>query len=166
MWPPIYLINRDHPTPSLLCSPVMLLPWRLPWGIVISGQLVTLSSKCPSGCKESTFLWPHFWQPLSYAKHLHLCMLIVPLKPWHHHLQVLHQFCGPYLCCGWEFTSMQQPEIALSSGTVLSFLCFWIPVPSWKTSAAHTEGRIKAGAQNLNAFLCQPSWISQLFFTR
>lgn len=165
MWPPIYLINRDHPTPSLLCSPVMLLPWRLPWGIVISGQLVTLSFKCPSGCKESTFLWPHFWQPLSYAKHLHLCMLIVPLKPWHHHLPVLHQFCGPYLCCRWEFTSIAAARNCSLFRHSFIFLMF-LDSSTILKDAAHPEGRIKAGAQNLNAFLCQPSWISQLFFTR
>lgn len=55
--PPIDAIKLPEVilTPSVPGIPLMLFPWKLPQGIVISDQLVTLSFKRPSGCKESAF---------------------------------------------------------------------------------------------------------------
>lgn len=145
----------------------MLVPWRPPWDMVLSGQLVTLSFKYTSGCKKSILFQLHFWQSISYKKHLHLYIV---MKSFEAIDSITSRYSTslvlPTCVVDGSSQALQQPEFALSSGTVLSFLWFWIPVPSLKTPAAHPKGRIKAEAHNLNAILCQPSWISQLFFTR
>lgn len=141
--------------------------WRLPWDIVISGWLVTLYFKYTSGCKESTRLQPHFWQPLFHKRHLHLCMVMVSLKPLTPSPPGAPSvLCSPPVlwmgvhehCSSQELLS-PQAQFYLSYGFGFQYHPERLQLPIQK-------GRIKVGAHYLNAILCQPSWISQLFFTR